>query len=38
MEQKKITKVLFVLEEAKKFKKDTQVVFPGFQWLFFFLS
>ena len=38
MEQKKIKEVLFVFEKAKSFKKDTQVVFPGFQWLFFFLS
>ena len=38
MEKDKITKVLFVFEKAKSFEKDTQVVFPGFQWLFFFLS
>ena len=39
VEQKKITKVLFVPPQNKWFEKDTQVVYPGFQrLLFFFLS
>ena len=38
VEQNNILNVNFVPPGATWFEKDTQVVFPGFQWLFFFLS